>query len=92
MEFLDWTWDNDGVPDTDTLKEQAFKLLRTAYDEAVENIEYGLKTDKSFIHSAGGLRGCVDVENGEIHEVSIDFVVESWCTEALESLTHYEMA
>lgn len=91
MEYLEWTWDDNGVPSTDDLKDKAEELMSGAYDEAVECIEVGgLTTDKTLSHFSGGLKGSVDIENGEIYDVTIEFIPESWSAEALESLTYYE--
>lgn len=90
MVYLEWTWDNEGVPNTDELKEKAQELMSGAYDEAIECIEIGGITDKTLSHYSGGLKGSVDIENGEIYDVTIEFIPESWSVEALESITHYQ--
>lgn len=89
MEFLNWTWDDNGVPEEDDLKQKALELLNSAYDEAEERIEYNTGVDCSEIsHAAGGLAATISLVNGEVYDVGILFVLESSSAEAIETLQY----
>lgn len=89
MEFLKWTWDDNGVPEEDDLKQKAFELLNSAYDEAEERIEYNTGVDCSEVsHASGGLAATVSLEDGEVYDVSISFILESSSADALEVLQY----
>lgn len=89
MEFLKWTWDDNGVPEEDDLKQKALELLNSAYDEAEERIEYNTGVDCSEVsHCSGGLAATVSLEDGEVYDVSISFILESSSADALEVLQY----
>lgn len=91
MEFLNWTWNKEGVPDSDMLKEKAFDLLDEVYDQAVELIEYDVNAnDNTLTNGSGGLEASVTIVNGEIYDLGISFVVESSFTEAVEFFSYEE--
>ena len=89
MEFLKWTWDDNGVPEEDDLKQKALELLNSAYDEAEERLKYNSNIDDSEIsHSSGGLASTVSLVNGEVYDVGILFIPESNSAEAVEVLSY----
>ena len=89
MEFLNWTWDDNGVPGEDDLTQKALELLNSAYDEAEERIEYETGVDCSEIsHASGGLAATISLVNGEVYDVGILFVLESSSAEAVETLQY----
>ncbi len=89
MEFLNWTWDDNGVPEEDDLKQKALELLNSAYDEAEERIEYNTGVDCSEVSIfSGGLAATVSLEDGEVYDVSVSFILESSSAEAVEVLQY----
>lgn len=93
MEFLKWTWDDNGVPEEDDLKQKAFELLNSAYDEAQERIDVGSSEGDGYVdsevsHCSGGLCATISIEYGEVYDVSISFILESSSAEAVQVLQY----
>ena len=69
MEFLDWQWRDEGVPDEYSLKREARRLLR----DAIEN--------KTSISTGGFIVKYYPADNDGGEWVKLAFELESWDTE-----------
>jgi GTP cyclohydrolase III len=91
MEHLQMWGENDEVPNVEELKSKAYKLLRDAVD-VVKSDFIGADPNISItlpIHD-GGFQAIVEVDRGDITDLSLNFIVESWDAEGIESLQYTE--
>jgi GTP cyclohydrolase III len=91
MEHLQMWGENDEVPNVEQLKSKAYKLLRDAVD-VVKSDFIGADPNISItlpIHD-GGFQAIVEVDRGDITDLSLNFIVESWDAEGIESLQYTE--
>jgi hypothetical protein len=83
--------ENDEVPNVEQLKSKAYKLLRDAVD-VVKSDFIGADPNISItlpIHDSG-FQAIVEVDRGDITDLSLNFIVESWDAEGIESLQYTE--
>ena len=81
MKLLKWQWastiTDDGVPTTGNLIVTAMKLLQDAYDGA-------MKEKQTYFSCTGGFEAVAHVDEGELWNLELQFVLTSWDVEVNE--------
>ena len=81
MKLLEWRWAStdteDGVPTIGNLMVTAINLLRDAYDGAMEENE-------TYHAGTGGFEAVAHVDKGELWNLELRFVLNSWDVEVNE--------
>ena len=81
MKLLKWQWANtiteDGIPTIGNLMVTAMKLLQDAYDGA-------MKEKKTYYSCTGGFEAVAHVDEGELWNLELQFVLTSWDVEVNE--------
>ena len=84
-----WSNEKEQNPSIEELKETAYDLLVKGVTVLqTEYIAFDDKLSVTFPIHQKGFQTIIEVENGEITGISLNFILESWDTEAYEALEY----
>ena len=87
MEQLEMWGDEDRVPTAEELKSKAYILLKNSLNTILyEYIAPSPQISMTMPVHEGKFQAIFEVDRGEITDISLHFILESWDAEAFESL------